>query len=71
MSTLNIAPNIDKPDDIYEQLIRMHDGLNDADSQRVNAKLILLLINHIGDRRVVSEAIAAATASSAHAGQGA
>lgn len=60
MSKLKTAPNIDKPDDIYEQLIRVHEGLSEADSRRLNAKLILLLINHIGDREVVLEAIAVA-----------
>ncbi len=60
MSKLKTAPNIDKPDDIYEQLIRVHEGLSEADSRRLNAKLILLLINHIGDREVALEAIAVA-----------
>lgn len=60
MSDLITTPNIDKPDDIYDQLIRLHEGRSEAESMRVNAKLILLLINHIGDRQAVSAAIQAA-----------
>lgn len=57
---LNVEPNIGLPDDFYEQLIDMHRDLNDEQSQLVNAKLILLLCNHIGDMRVLREAMAAA-----------
>lgn len=45
-------------DGIYEQLIALHEGRSEEDSMRVNARLILLLINHIGDGQAVSEAIA-------------
>ena len=47
-------------DDFYEVLIDSHRGLDDAQSQAVNARLILLLANHIGDLRVLREALAAA-----------
>ena len=47
-------------DDFYEALIDSHRGLDDAQSQAVNARLILLLANHIGDLRVLCEALAAA-----------
>ena len=47
-------------DDFYEALIDSHRGLDDAQSQAVNARLILLLANHIGDLRVLREALAAA-----------
>lgn len=60
MSELNTGLNVARPDDVYEQLIELHAGLTEAESQRVNARLILLLINHIGDERVVREAMAAA-----------
>ena len=60
MSELNTQLNVARPDDIYEQLIGLHAGLTEAESLRVNARLILLLINHIGDERVVLEAMAAA-----------
>ena len=47
-------------DDFYEALIDSHRGLDDAQSQAVNARLILLLANHIGDLRVLHEALTAA-----------
>jgi hypothetical protein len=47
-------------DDFYELLVAGHAGLSDADSERMNARLVLLLANHIGDLRVLREAIAAA-----------
>ena len=60
MATLNTEPNIPSPDDFYERLIAMHRGLSDDDSALVNAKLVLLLANHIGDPDVLGQAMAAA-----------
>ena len=62
MSHLNIEPNIADMDAFYEQLIEMHNGLSEADSQLVNAKLVLLLANHIGDIDVLKDAFAKARA---------
>jgi hypothetical protein len=47
-------------DDFYDLLIDTHRGLDEATSHLVNARLILLLANHIGDRAVLREAMAAA-----------
>ena len=47
-------------DDFYQELIDMHRGLNDDQSAQVNAKLILILSNHIGDLSVLREAMALA-----------
>ena len=44
-------------DDFYEALIDMHRDLSDEQSERVNARLILLLANHIGDITVLREAM--------------
>lgn len=44
-------------DDFYELLIESHRDLDEACSARLNAKLILLLANHIGDLAVLREAI--------------
>ncbi len=55
--TLIKSPNTAAPDDLYEQLIELHRDLNPEESQAVNARLILLLANHIGDPDVLSEAI--------------
>jgi hypothetical protein len=60
MAVLNTEPNITAPDDFYEALIGTHRGLSDEQSVLVNAKLVLLLANHIGDRDVLSQALAAA-----------
>ena len=49
-------------DDFYEMLIEGHRGLTDAQSELLNARLVLLLANHVGDLRVLREAIAAARA---------
>ena len=60
MATLRTEPNLPAPDDFYEELIGLHRGLDDAQSALVNAKLILLLANHIGDPEVLRAAMAAA-----------
>ncbi|MBU6496920.1 MAG: DUF2783 domain-containing protein [Rhodospirillales bacterium] len=56
-NTLNTAANIAAPDDFYEALIEMHRDLSDEQSRMVNAKLILLLANHIGDLTILREAM--------------
>jgi hypothetical protein len=55
--TLNIEPNLAAPDDFYEALIDMHRDLTPQQSELVNAKLILLLANHVGDLAVLREAM--------------
>ncbi len=57
MATLNIESNIVRPDDFYEALIDMHRDLSSEQSQLVNARLILLLANHIGDAEVLGDAM--------------
>jgi hypothetical protein len=49
-------------DDFYEALIETHRDLTDEQSALVNAKLILLLSNHIGDIQILREAMALARA---------
>lgn len=61
-AALVTAPNLARPDDVYEMLIDMHRDLTERQSHAVNAQLILLLANHIGDDAVVRQAIAAARA---------
>ena len=60
MATLITELNLPAPDDFYERLIAAHRGLSDEQSVLVNAKLVLLLANHIGDPGVLAEALAAA-----------
>ena len=57
LSALITAPNMANPDDFYEALIDMHRDLDEAQSQAVNARLILLLANHIGDMQVLRDAM--------------
>jgi hypothetical protein len=70
---LQTSPHFHKPgvkplqayspgDDFYEQLISTHQGLSDEQSRLLNARLILLLANHVGDLTVLQEALAAARA---------
>jgi Protein of unknown function (DUF2783) len=50
----------DRGDDFYEALIRAHEGLSEAESHTLNARLVLILANHIGDFSVLQEALALA-----------
>ncbi|MGL4496658.1 MAG: DUF2783 domain-containing protein [Beijerinckiaceae bacterium] len=59
---LRTDSNIAAPDDFYEALIAAHRNLSREDSEALNARLILLLANQIGDHAVLIEAIAAARA---------
>ncbi|PZQ66671.1 MAG: hypothetical protein DI563_22865 [Variovorax paradoxus] len=63
MSALITTPNLQSPDDFYEALIDTHQGLTDDQSHALNARLVLLLANHIGALPVLREALAAARAS--------
>jgi len=59
-SKLNTEPNLPAPDDCYEMLVNAHRDLDPDQSRLVNAKLVLLLANHVGDISVIAEAISAA-----------
>ena len=60
MTSLNINPNLADPDCCYTAIIDAHRGLKDDDSSELNARLVLILANHVGDREVLDEAIALA-----------
>ena len=51
--TLNLA----KPDDVYNALVDAHKGLSDEECRAFDARLILLLLNHVGDEAVIREAL--------------
>jgi hypothetical protein len=66
--SLNLQPNLKEPgkryfqaytpgDDFYEALIDTHRDLSDEQSALLNAKLVLLLANHVGDISVLREAM--------------
>ena len=57
---LNRQPNIANPDVFYAELINAQRDLSDEQADMVLAKLVLILANHVGDRAVLSEAIALA-----------
>ncbi len=54
---LNLSANIKNPDDFYQKLIDMQRDLSEDDVQLMNAKLILILANHIGDEEVLDQAM--------------
>ena len=63
--TLITAPNLAATDDFYEALIETHQGLSNEESHALNARLVLLLSNHIGSLPVLRQALQAARASAA------
>ena len=60
MSELTLEPNLKAADDAYEALIAAHDGLTREESEALNARLILVLMNQIGDVQVIRAALEAA-----------
>ena len=60
MHALNTQAILAAPDEFYDELIGLHRGLTEGESALVNAKLILLLANHVGDPEVLRAALAAA-----------
>lgn len=58
--TVILTANIKDADGFYDELLSAHDGLSKEQSDAMNARLILVLSNHIGDRTVLSQAIMAA-----------
>lgn len=54
--TLNLA----RPDDVYSAIVDAHKGLSDEQCRAFDARLILLLANHVGDEAAIHEALAAA-----------
>lgn len=57
---LTLSPNIEDSDGFYDELLAAHQGLSKEASDAYNARLILVLANHIGDRAILRAALAAA-----------
>ncbi len=57
-------------DDVYAGLMAAHEGLSDEESARLNVRLVLLLMNHVGDRTVIEAAIATAKSTIPHSTAG-
>jgi Protein of unknown function (DUF2783) len=66
---LNTELNLDSPDDFYDALVELHRDLLPEQSRLVNAKLILLLANHVGDPAVLKQAMTRARQGVTPAGQ--
>jgi hypothetical protein len=61
MTKLVTTPNIADPDGFYAELLALHEGRSKEASDAINARLVLILANHIGDRAILREAFALAT----------
>lgn len=57
---MKTTPNLQDVDGFYEQLLDAHVGLTREQSELLNARLILLLANQVGDARVLADCVAAA-----------
>lgn len=57
MAELVTTSNLKDPDGVYARLLAAHDGLDDAESAALNARLVLVLMNHIGDCDVLDQAL--------------
>ena len=52
--------NLSQPDEIYNAIVDAHKDLSEEECRVLDARLILLLVNHIGDEEVIREALKAA-----------
>jgi hypothetical protein len=57
---LSTSSNFAKPDDAFRTVVEAHRGLSDAESADLDAALVLILANHIGDLDILGEAVALA-----------
>lgn len=57
---MKIDPNIPDPDGFYAALVAAHEGLTAAQSAELNARLVFLLANQVGEQRVLLDCVAAA-----------
>ena len=66
---LRTSPRLADPDGFYTAIMQAHRDLDPEASRRLDARLVLILANHIGDDAVLREAIALACKSLAPAAQ--
>ena len=69
MMVLSTSSNFAKPDDAFRAIVEAHRGLSDEESAELDAALVLILANHIGDLDVLREAIELARQTLADASQ--
>ncbi|MBX3514232.1 MAG: DUF2783 domain-containing protein [Xanthobacteraceae bacterium] len=60
MTVLKTENGFANPDAAYEALVEAHRRASEAESAALNARLVLILSNHIGDLAVLKEAISLA-----------
>ncbi|WP_075997759.1 DUF2783 domain-containing protein [Salaquimonas pukyongi] len=60
MSGLTLEPNLANADDFYAALLAAHEGRSKEESDALNARLVLILANHVGDEDVLVQALEAA-----------
>jgi hypothetical protein len=65
---LDTAPRIADPDALFALLVEAHRGLDAEASRRLDARLVLLLANHVGDMEVLKRAVALAREAAAPPG---
>ncbi|MEM8951912.1 MAG: DUF2783 domain-containing protein [Pseudomonadota bacterium] len=58
---LNLSPNLKDADGFYDALIKAHLELSKEESDALNARLILILANHIGDPAILNQALQTAS----------
>jgi hypothetical protein len=59
---LDTTPRLDDPDAVFAALVQAHQDLEPAASRQLDAALVLLLANHIGEADIIREAISLARA---------
>lgn len=59
---MKLDANIPDPDGFYETLVKAHEGLSEKESTALNARLIFLLANQIGDQNILVDCVSAACA---------
>ena len=57
MSKLDTTIRLSRHDELYQKLLDLHERRSEEESARINAKLILILMNQIGDDKIIEEAI--------------
>jgi hypothetical protein len=62
MADLITARNLAEHDDFYARLLAAHRGLTEAESHALNARLVMILANHVGDAEALDQALALARA---------
>jgi hypothetical protein len=63
---MKTEPSIPDPDGFYAALVAAHEGLTETQSADLNARLVFLLANQVGDQGVLLECIAAAARNVRH-----